>query len=546
MQWCARGQAQAPRSRHVVMRARPAMAMCPRCPFPLPRWLPAPPTPYPRWDGPRLRDTALSNGPRRAADRSACSREGHRDSDTINTSLTNQAVQAYYRAGAMRTEGESEVSQLARTHSNGSVQSPVRYAYKPADVVLSWKKNTVRVDWTVCLPVSVSVSLLAIPQYKRPAHVPRIDLHDRKLTPTTDTVHRRRRLRPTCSSSSSSSSSSPHPRASRAPRPSTRTPTSKGPKLLGPARDQRPSHCPFPRLPPTGDRAAMAVARLVAAPFPLAPCRVRRLRPALPPAHAGPRPRPLVLVLAPPAAAAARGAVMPSRAAPEDEAVVAGEAADDGDDRGGAEAEAARVAVAARAARKQSERRTYLVAAVMSSLGITSMAAAAVYYRFAWQMEVGMEFWARWAHRALWHASLWHMHESHHRPRDGPFELNDVFAIVNAVPAMSLLAYGFFNRGLVPGLCFGAGLGITLFGIAYMFVHDGLVHRRFPVGPIENVPYFRRVAAAHQIHHMDKFQGVPYGLFLGPKELKEVGGTEELEKEIKKRIRRREVLDAIQ
>ncbi|KAG8073253.1 hypothetical protein GUJ93_ZPchr0006g42614 [Zizania palustris] len=227
--------------------------------------------------------------------------------------------------------------------------------------------------------------------------------------------------------------------------------------------------------------------------------------------------------------------------------------------------EASRSAVAERAARKQSERRTYLVAAVMSSLGITSMAAASVYYRFAWQMEggeiavtemfgtlalsvgaaVGMEFWARWAHRALWHASLWHMHESHHRPRDGAFELNDVFAIINAVPAMSLLAYGFFNRGLVPGLCFGAGLGITLFGMAYMFVHDGLVHRRFPVGPIANVPYFRRVAAAHQIHHTDKFEGVPYGLFLGPKELEEVGGSEELEKSIKRRIKRKETLDAI-
>jgi len=75
-----------------------------------------------------------------------------------------------------------------------------------------------------------------------------------------------------------------------------------------------------------------------------------------------------------------------------------------------------------------------------------------------------MEFWARWAHRALWHASLWHMHESHHRPREGPFELNDVFAIINAVPAISLLAYGFFHRGLVPGLCFGAvshGLGVS-------------------------------------------------------------------------------------
>ncbi|KAK1261941.1 hypothetical protein QJS04_geneDACA011532 [Acorus gramineus] len=210
-----------------------------------------------------------------------------------------------------------------------------------------------------------------------------------------------------------------------------------------------------------------------------------------------------------------------------------------------------------RMARKRFERYTYLVAAVMSSFGITSMAIVAIYYRFSWQFEggeipmsemlgtfalsvgsaVGMEFWARWAHRALWHASLWHMHESHHKPREGPFELNDVFAIINAVPAIALLSFGFFNSGLFPGLCFGAGLGITIFGIAYMFVHDGLVHRRFPVGPIENVPYFRRVASAHKIHHSDKFNGVPYGLFLGPKELEEVGGLEELEKEINRRIK---------
>ncbi|KAG6422564.1 hypothetical protein SASPL_119141 [Salvia splendens] len=214
--------------------------------------------------------------------------------------------------------------------------------------------------------------------------------------------------------------------------------------------------------------------------------------------------------------------------------------------------------VAEKMARKKSERFTYLVAAVMSSFGITSMAVMAVYYRFAWHMEggeipytemfgtfalsvgaaVGMEFWARWAHKALWHASLWHMHESHHKPREGPFELNDVFAIINAVPAIALLSYGFFHTGLVPGLCFGAGLGITVFGMAYMFVHDGLVHRRFPVGPIAEVPYFRRVAAAHQIHHTDKFDGVPYGLFLGPKELEEVGGgVPELEEEIDKRMK---------
>ncbi|PNX54910.1 beta-carotene hydroxylase, partial [Trifolium pratense] len=81
------------------------------------------------------------------------------------------------------------------------------------------------------------------------------------------------------------------------------------------------------------------------------------------------------------------------------------------------------------------------------------------------------------------------------------------------------------------------GLGITVFGMAYMFVHDGLVHKRFSVGPIANVPYFRRVAAAHKLHHSDKFDGVPYGLFLGPKELEEVGGLEELEKEISRRTK---------
>ncbi|KAI3757665.1 hypothetical protein L6452_05208 [Arctium lappa] len=208
-------------------------------------------------------------------------------------------------------------------------------------------------------------------------------------------------------------------------------------------------------------------------------------------------------------------------------------------------------------ARKKSERFTYLVAAIMSTFGITSMAVMAVYYRFSWQMEggeipyvemfgtfalsvgaaVGMEYWARWAHEALWHASLWHMHESHHKPREGPFELNDVFAIINAVPAIALLNYGFFHKGIIPGLCFGAGLGITVFGMAYMFVHDGLVHKRFQVGPIANVPYLRRVAAAHQLHHTEKFNGVPYGLFLGPKELEEVGGVEELEKEIQRRIK---------
>jgi len=37
-----------------------------------------------------------------------------------------------------------------------------------------------------------------------------------------------------------------------------------------------------------------------------------------------------------------------------------------------------------------------------------------------------------------------------------------VFAITNAVPAIGLLYYGFLNKGLVPGLCFGA---VSLFSL---------------------------------------------------------------------------------
>lgn len=61
-----------------------------------------------------------------------------------------------------------------------------------------------------------------------------------------------------------------------------------------------------------------------------------------------------------------------------------------GDDGCGREIPEAAVAagVAEKVARKKSERFTYLMAAVMSTFGITSMAVMAVYYRFAWQMEV--------------------------------------------------------------------------------------------------------------------------------------------------------------
>ena len=58
--------------------------------------------------------------------------------------------------------------------------------------------------------------------------------------------------------------------------------------------------------------------------------------------------------------------------------------------------------------------------------------------------QVGMEMYARWAHKVLWHDNEagWSLHKSHHEARVGPFEANDIYAIANALPAMGLCLYG--------------------------------------------------------------------------------------------------------
>eukprot|EP00798_Chlamydomonas_sp_ICE-L_P003844 gene3844-13906_t len=201
-----------------------------------------------------------------------------------------------------------------------------------------------------------------------------------------------------------------------------------------------------------------------------------------------------------------------------------------------------------RRAEKKRERLVYQMSAIAASIGFTSMAVVATYVRFTWHMQddgvlplgemcgtlalvaggvYGMEMWARYAHKALWHdyAPGWALHKSHHEPRTGPFEANDLFAIINALPAFALCLYGFLTPGVLGGTCFGAGLGITMFGIMYMFVHDGLVHRRFPVGPIAELPVMKKLAVAHKLHHSVKYDGAPWGMFLALQELEPIPGA---------------------
>lgn len=144
---------------------------------------------------------------------------------------------------------------------------------------------------------------------------------------------------------------------------------------------------------------------------------------------------------------------------------------------------------------------------------------------------VGMELWAQWAHKTLWHDNPdgWAYHESHHLPRTTMLEKNDVFALINAPIAFSMALYGFLNDGLFAGMMFGAGMGISLYGMSYMFVHDGIVHKRFPTGPLSENPYLKRVALAHKLHHSEKYDGVPWGLFFGPAELEAVGAKGDLD-----------------
>ncbi|MFN8091187.1 MAG: sterol desaturase family protein [Vicinamibacteria bacterium] len=110
---------------------------------------------------------------------------------------------------------------------------------------------------------------------------------------------------------------------------------------------------------------------------------------------------------------------------------------------------------------------------------------------------LAMEGVAYLMHRYLMHGPLWFLHESHHRPRQGWFELNDLFGIFFAVPSMVLIYLG--THGQPPLL--GVGLGMTAYGAAYFGFHDVIVHRRIRHSFVPRHPYLKRIVRAHLIHH---------------------------------------------
>ena len=135
-------------------------------------------------------------------------------------------------------------------------------------------------------------------------------------------------------------------------------------------------------------------------------------------------------------------------------------------------------------------------------------------------VAIGMDAWAALLHRCVWHRKLWDIHVSHHRRRAGRFEANDVLSASHAPLAFALVILGCVAApSPARELSFGVGLGMSIFGVAYVLVHDGLAHRRLPVGGLLRAPllrtYLLTVVRAHRRHH-GRGGGPPFGLFFGP------------------------------
>ena len=123
--------------------------------------------------------------------------------------------------------------------------------------------------------------------------------------------------------------------------------------------------------------------------------------------------------------------------------------------------------------------------------------------------------WVAWSsHKYIMHGWGWGWHRDHHESHDNVLEKNDLYGVVGAVMAMSSFAIG---SPLVLGEAawwpaIWIGVGITIYGVIYTLIHDGLVHQRY----FRYVPkrgYFKRLVQAHKLHHatIGKEGGVSFG-----------------------------------
>lgn len=128
-----------------------------------------------------------------------------------------------------------------------------------------------------------------------------------------------------------------------------------------------------------------------------------------------------------------------------------------------------------------------------------------------------MESVAYAAHRWIMHGPGWFLHKSHHRPRKGRWELNDLYAVIFALPSI-LLILGGVHLGWGAWATW-VGAGIAAYGAIYFGFHDVIVHRRLAHRYVPRSRYMKRIVQAHRLHHAveTKHGTVSFGFLVAPK-----------------------------
>lgn len=111
-------------------------------------------------------------------------------------------------------------------------------------------------------------------------------------------------------------------------------------------------------------------------------------------------------------------------------------------------------------------------------------------------------------HRFVMHGFGIGLHRSHHDTSDGGFELNDLYPLMFSSVAIGAFAVGTARsiRELVQ-----VGIGITLYGVSYAFVHEIYIHRRLRLVR-RQYRVLEWMKASHRIHHL--YGGEPFGMLL--------------------------------
>ncbi len=119
-------------------------------------------------------------------------------------------------------------------------------------------------------------------------------------------------------------------------------------------------------------------------------------------------------------------------------------------------------------------------------------------------------------HKYAMHGFLWFLHKSHHEPRKGMWELNDVFGLFFASISIAFMAWSVQLGG--PLWALFVGLGIMAYGAVYFLAHDVLVHHRGGWRPNPRKGYLGRLYQAHRLHHaVDGKDGcVSFGFIFAP------------------------------